>query len=335
MDDNYEAVKFGNSIGYKLRRCTAVLERLRDHYGIELYQPFNKTYNAVTTEEQLSDIIKYSHLLSYQLSAPLSYIYLTEHNGTNFCYYILPGDIVIATMHRFSAKLFQDETLFEGRIVDGIFLVEDIVIFEGTLLRWKQTLANRIKIINDLLDYHHQPDPVLDVYRIILKDYVDYAHLYSFMTDYLNGLTYKDAVTGLLFCPLGNCNLYLTMDGATCFSLDGDDGDDVNDDTEVIESPEHIHTQIQCQCTSDLNFLIRKTAKPDVYELYLSSDSACLKYHGLASVPDKATSALLKDAFKGSKGDRVMLCKYDDRPHIRSWRPYQLSHRRTPDTFKI
>ena len=54
------------------------------------------------------------------------------------------------------------------------------------------------------------------------------------------------------------------------------------------------------------------------------------KYYDIASVPDKESSAMLKRTVKTQCN---MLCRYDDRDHMKRGQPLMTSNRDKPDTI--
>jgi len=330
MDKNYEHCQFGRGYAYKLINThikTILLDKLEKYYRLKLFVPFGKTYQTIKSQEDLDDVVAYQHLVNFRIDRGISYLYLTEYNGVRLCYYIIGTDYhncnIYSTMQRFRSDLFTSETLMEGYLIDDAqtFLVEDLVVVDGHTLR-SGGLEDRIKRLNNILDYNHCADPVLDNYDIILKDYVEYTYIQSFATDYLFTLPYRNHVTGLMFSPLGNCVVHLVMamsvtDQPKWVSNTEDDR------MKVVQSP---------RCTQAC-FIVKTTDKPDVYHLYLSSPAKGITYYDIASIPDRKSSAYIKGLFTKGITELVMVCKYDDRAHIKRWQPVLVSNRRTPDTI--
>jgi len=345
MDKHFKRVRYGNGYGFKLTNShirDLILNKLERYYHLKLFVPYGKTYEVVhgngsssLKNSQQSDIVKYPHLVSYKLDLSLSYLYLTEYNDVPFCYYIIQrpdaGVDIFSTVQRFSPELFKPDTLLEGYLIDGngsgsrIFVVEDLVVHKGRTTN--MILDDRIRTVNNILDYHHQPDPVLDNYRIVFKEYVSYKYLRSFLTDHWQELSYKQHVIGVVFSPLGNSVVHKVQTNIQF-------GDTEPEPASVAHSLERsLEPRTYRAC-----FLVKPTSKPDVYNLYLRSAKGELVHHDIASVPDAKTSAMLKELFRSSDaGDkRIMLCRYDNRPHIKRWLPVMVSNRHDPDyTFTV
>jgi hypothetical protein len=341
MDKNFELKRFGIGYAYKLVNSQIkgiIMDKLEKYYRLKLFVPFGKTYKTIKSKVDMSDVQDYGHLVNFNMSTNLSYLYLTEYNGIRFCYYIVGTDRsnveLYSTVQRFNGKLFSKETLLEGYILDiendPIFLVEDLVIYEGHTVN--KNLEERVKLMNNLLDFDHRTDPVLDNFRIILKDYVDYTYIMSFMSEYLQTLSYRSLVTGLVFSPLGSCVIHLIASVSMVLApVSG-----FNSEAKLKSDPESSgrFEIIASPKKRQACFLVCSTDKPDVYHLYLASSRGALKYYDIASIPDSVSSTHVGGLFKGpKKSGIVMVCKYDDRAHIRRWQPEMVSNRKTPDTI--
>lgn len=342
MDKNFEPRPFGKGSAYKLtntRIKTVIMDKLEKYYRLKLFTPFGKTYKTVRSIADLDDVQNYDHLVNFHLSTKLSYLYLTEYNGIRFCYYIIGTDRdnaeLYSTVQRFNGDLFSKETLFEGYILEGstpgldtkpIFLVEDLIVHEGHTV--SKNIEDRIKIMNELLDYKHRADPVLDNYGIILKDYVDYNYLQSFMTEYLHTLPYKSEVIGMIFSPLGNCVIHSIVPILSSMiqaSHQGSASGSGLDRFEIVKQP----------TKKQVCFLVKATDKPDVYNLHLATPTKdAVKYYDIASIPDRKSSTYINDVFKTrSSKEAIMVCRYDERTHILRWQPVMVSNRKSPDTI--
>lgn len=320
---DFATTAFGKGHGHRLlntRIRDRIMNKLEHEYHLSMFKPYGKTYRHVTKEEEMNDILDYEHLINYKIKEPLTYLYLTE----SFAYYIQSDQNtktvkITATIQRFDPELFQKDNLFEGYLLDKIFLVEDIVIHNGNIVNLN--LEDRIKLINEILDYKHRPDPVLDTHRVILKDYVEYKYLRSFLTDYMLELDYAQYIDGVVFSPLGKCPIHIIMDNNTIIHGSMPEQCAVQSERcDIIENPKK-----DTAC-----FVVKSTNKPDVYELYLNHEGI-LKYYDIASVPDRKTSAMLKTAFK-HHDKLIMICV---RSHIKRWTPDIISNRLQPDSWEL
>lgn len=320
MDKNFDVVTFGNGLGYHLTNqqiVKTIINKLQKYYHLTLFKHFGKCFRVVNTEKDMKDVLKYEYLVNFWIDQPLCYLYLTKYNGISFCFYILKGDKIYASVQRFDQSLFEQDTMFEGYLINNTFLVEDMVIYQGHTIDTNMHLEHRLKTINNILDYKYQPDPVLDTYRVMLKDYTSCNYLKSFLTDYETDLDYKNNIKGIIFSPLGKCIEHLRV----CRSKI-----DIKD---AIKNAQGKSTRCDIVYTpknKPVCFLVKSTDKPDVYHLYLKEG-----YYDIASVPDKDTSYTLRKLFE-TANELVMVCSYDDRLHVKRWTPKIVSNRTGPDS---
>ena len=323
MDKNFKRVQFGRKKGNMLtnkRITNIILDRLERYFKLTLFKPFNKVIKLFH-DTNVPEITNFEYLVNYNINKPLSYMYLTKYQGITFCYYIVGTDRndtkIYSTMQRFGTELFEKEMIFEGYLLKDMFLVNDLVVHEGHTIN--KPLEVRIKIINEILNYKYQPDPVLDNYKVVLKDYVEYPYIQSFCSDYMNKVSYKDYIDGIVFSPLGSCDTHLLVNNTKVKPGEPSKNENHNKLT-IVENPKK----------QKLCFLVKNTGKPDVYHLYLRTGKGNeTKYYDIASVPDKESSTMLK---KMVKTQRIMICKYDSREHMKRWQPLLSSNRDKPDT---
>ena len=319
MDRNFTKVKFGDGIAYKLSNGSmkdSIMNKLYRYYHLPVGDPYRKYYRNARGKEDLKQIVEFFYLVTFKINAPRTYLYCTIYNNVRFCFYIHNNNLY-SVWHRLDESLFERETLLEGHLVHGQFIVNDLIIYDGHTT--SLDLTEKLKILNEIIDNKYRPDPVLDPYQIVLQDHVSYQYINSFATTYAKTLPYRNKITGLVFVPLDNSDINIVIDNLTPIPQAKKCTQESKDikRCEVVQNPKK-----QSAC-----FAVRKTAKPDIYEIYLNYNGE-LCYYDLASIPDKATSSKLQTMFK-SAGEKLMICKYD--PIFKRWKPHIISCRSTPD----
>lgn len=346
MSSDYSPHKCGSGVAYRInnkKMVYSITKRLRERYNIKPRRMQELLHSKI------KDVLRYEYVVSYDIKTPTTYLYLTTYNGCTLCIYIPEeymagsgarvgsgaGPSLLTTLQKFDTELFTD-TLFSGNLSAATYLINDIHVLRGNTVSSKLDLAGRIKLINTVLDKNHQPDPILDVYKIYLKDYVVYASIDSLSTNYLSTLPYKSDVTGLIFSSLGGMEEHLMIDisdplsGAVRRAREAKS----NSASRCLERISAINLE------KPVCFKVVATSKPDIYHLYLCKDHKAV-YYDIASVPDRETSILLKKLFKGLKGLKglkgfkgpngpngpgskgiLMTCMYD---HFKRWKPCTVS----------
>jgi hypothetical protein len=165
--------------------------------------------------------------------------------------------------------------LIEGHIAGTTFLLYDIH-FPGT----NYTFAARLKKLNELVDADaYEYDPILDPYKLCVTDYVTSAYWQSFIYDYKP--SYKEKMTGwLMITGYNTVNPdYQVLPLHTTFKFN----EIKNARLSIVLDP---------PCDSAY-FQVSRTELPDIYKLFLRSETGALVYYDIACVPDKLTSAYL------------------------------------------
>lgn len=329
--ENYKTSKFGK--GQALRLVNSDIKKMiLDRLG-----PIDRL-----STEPLRTGLSRGSLIHLHINMDLSYLYLTEHNSIRYCYYITrvgpdlkPSSIEIyATFHRFNSQLFEGGTILTGYLIDGtgtgergpepIFLVEDLWLHNGSKPSVK--LEDRIKTINSILDYQYCTDPVVDNYRVVIKDYVEPTYFRSLATEYLSSLSYRNLVDGIVVTAAGR-NYFTKNPFSEGLANDIRLNLNLND--------EYRHDIINAPTKTKACFLVKPTDKPDVYHLFLAGSGGKLGYYDIAAIPDRESSSYVNNVFKGkdSSAGILMICQYDTRSHIRRWQPILKSNRSSPDNI--
>ena len=125
-----------------------------------------------------------------------------------------------------------------------------------------------------------------------IKKYFDYNDAQDVLENFVPKLSYR--IRGLYFVPLKPSYskiLYLFKEG---------------------------DLQIKKEKKNTLNFLIQKTLKRDVYDLYLQGPNNIEK-KGIACVPTLKCSLMIRELFNGSLEDSIVECKYNEK--FKKWEP--------------
>jgi hypothetical protein len=260
------------------------------------------------------DITQSPHIVTLNFNMPTVKLYLTKVKGVNRCIY--GGDNGTAC-HRFSDEVFDADTVFIGYLMKDLnmYMIEDILVHKQENIS-NYAIDKRLNIINTIINQQYTPDPVLETIQITVKDYVEYEYLSSFYEDAITK-PYATYINGLRFCPLNGGKPII-----------------LNDSTELpTYSPRTVsaissqykdrHTIIASPCIDKFVFLVRKTLKPDVYELYCFNSCTQLKYYDIACVPDIVTSKKVKTLLGRAK-EVALICEFNR--EFGRWTPNALSN---------
>jgi hypothetical protein len=262
------------------------------------------------------------HFVTVNMTLPLVYLYITKTKGINRSYYItVSSGCAEREDHRFSEELFEREVLLSGYIFDNTYIVEDVIIYKGEIVTG-QPIDKRLKLINEIIDHCYVPDPIIETRKIISKDFVEYEYLRSFLTEHIPRLSYFAHVNGLRFCPLGPGRpvmIEVTELGGLgreapptlmwgCVSA-----------TPQKSTSNSRHIIVDNPAVKSCVFLLKKTDKPDVYELFLKDKSGVLKYYDIACIPNRQDSQRIKSMVQRHDAATRVFCEFNT--SFKKWTP--------------
>jgi hypothetical protein len=280
-----------------------VAKKIKDRYGIEI-----KTYSDKVLTMTLSDlsrninpVISVNSLFTYDISSPLSLLFITSISNHNQCLYIQSEKIEEVHL-RFKEHVHQD-TLFTGYMINGKFWVNDILVHCGkqALL----TIQDRLSQCNYLLDHDYKHDPILSDLRVAILPHVSCKYLLSFW-NYRTQM--QMPIVGLRF-----------IHGTQIYRIEINDDDMMPNVNVNVNENLNSHTRV-LPTTSPIEFLVKSTSISDVYDLYLPHSN--IKYD-TAGIPDINTSIMMYEVFRSKKKQCYMMCCYNTT--LKRWVPNRLT----------
>ena len=268
--------------------------------GIQYNSRYAKIYN-----EQYSRNLNNPHIICLKSSGTPYLLYCTQINGVNYTFLIdkkikvgYDYPKIFVTPYQFNSSLFTG-TLFETELLrtkgnQWFLLIGDIYYCKSQNFKNK-IIMDRMSCIHNIFDTQYNSDSFCDVCPIKIKRYFDYSEKDYVMNEFIPHLDY--GTRGFYFVPL-KCSyskiLYLFKDGE-------------------MKKPKQ-------EKKTTLNFMIQKTLKRDVYELYLQGDNNIVK-QGIACVPNLKCSQMLRDLFNEFTDEIIVECKYNLK--FKKWEPLQ------------
>lgn len=271
--------------------------------------------NALSVKDYEAHINSSPHIVTLSLNAPRVRLYITKVKGVNRSIYEYNSGKTVVAVHRFSESLFEKDLLLVGYLLDSrVFMVEDIIINRGEDVS-SLPIDKRLVILNEIIDQHYVPDPVLETNSIVVKEYVEYDFLHSFYTEHALKQSYSLYINGLVFCPLGpGRNIRVTPETELLTRKTG----------RILDPYAERHTIVANPAVSECIFTVKKTQKPDVYELYLLDKEGLIRYYDIACVPTKDESKKIKRLLSGS--GCPIKCIFNR--EFGRWMPYERSNKK-------
>lgn len=262
---------------------------------------------------------KTQHIMSIKSTGTNYYLFFTNINNINYCFYIdrkikqgysLPR--IISVKYRFSDIIFED-TLIDGELIKNeennwMFLINDMYIYKKQKLECN--IVNRFNKIYDMLKNHYNIDKDIDICPLIVKKLFLYNQYDFLITQFIPSLPYK--TKGIYFNTLntkhGN-QLYIFND------------ENKREKSVPYNKRKDAKINIDNITTNNTNkiFKITKTNQTEIYDLYCKNDNSnSLTKYNVACVPNIKTSKFMKKLLN-NKLNAFVYCKYNNK--FNKWEP--------------
>lgn len=278
-----------------------ILNDMRIKCGNQQYNGrYAKIYN-----QQYSRNLNNPHIICLKSSGTPYLLYCTQINEVNYCFLIdkkvkvgYDYPKIFVTHYKFNQEVFNG-TLFEAELLrdkqnNWCLLIGDIYYHKSQSCS-NQVIMDRMNCIHKLLENDYEDDSFVDICPIQVKRYFDFKEKDYIINEFIPGINY--GTRGLYFVPIKPSYskiLYMFKEG------------------DLVVKKEIKKTT--------LNFLIQKTMKRDVYDLYLQGHNNIVK-QGIACVPNLKSSLMLRELFNDSLEDTIVECKYNEK--FKKWQPLQ------------
>ena len=304
-----------------------IINRLKQKYNVEI----TKKHAYILNSKSIYFLEKTQHIISIKSSGTNYYLYFTNINNINYCFYI---DRKIKSGYTYpriiSVKYCFDDIIFEDTLLDGelvrdvndndswIFLITDILIHKGKKLECN--IINRFNLLYDILTKNYNKNHEIDICPLIVKKLFLYKDYDELITRFIPSLPYK--TNGLYFNSLNTKHanqLYL-------FKNSNDKNKQskqyVNKNSNNFNSLHNSTNSNKVSSTNSENssnaknivLKIKTTEKSDIYDLYCKKSDEEYKL-GIACIPNLRTSKLIRKIMESTENneDVYINCKYNEK----------------------
>jgi|LakMenEpi03Aug12_release.lakeMendotaPanAssembly.Ray.scaffolds.fasta_scaffold266744_2 hypothetical protein len=348
-------ISFCDKVAYNIKSDDYKKTVLDDLYNLFGFKVVQKHFDKFS-EMSMTNLCKNPHLLTVRTNGNPYLLYLTKYNFANQCIFIdkkiqhgyfYPRMII--------AKLWFDDSLFEGTLLDGEmiktndgsweYIINDIISERRNDMN-KVNIAKRATRLYEILSSMYIEDDTCCC-KIRVKKFFTYEQLPYIINEYIPSLDYT--CRGIYFRPLYikfkdvlmnfDDNLikkvirtkYKDLQNTTFLTQDivkaQDEKycDSFSNESSEKEFVSHSHPDskkaIDLKDNTVCKFFIKKTNQPDIYELYGLSDT---QTNELACVPDLKTSKMLRSVFINSTltDKKLFTCSFSSR--FSKWIPTSL-----------
>lgn len=306
-----------------------ILASLQEKYQIDIsFKPYN-----LLKHTRLPCVSKHPHLLSLRTVGNSYFLYMTNIDGVNYCFYIdrkidAPRHAyprILSVKYKFNDDLFTD-TLLEGELIydaEGrwYFILADIMIYKGQSLT-KQTIERRMELIYYILQNEYTPDMILDICPLQVKKLFTYNDIEYMIKNYIPNLPYN--TKGICFNTMNpQYSSYIYI-----FNQTERIPTKYRKNNEISKPRSMMNKKTE---TAKLHvFKIIQTNTSQIYDLYCLTGGKLIKY-GVAYIGDASHRHFVSDLFETarSKLDIMVECYY--LPRYKKWKPVNKSKNQDPD----
>ena len=145
---NFSSISFCNKRALNVSEDSfkgQILDILKKNY----YVTIKDRYFYIINQKNIKYVEKNPHILSVKSSGSPYYLFLTQIEERNYCFFIdkkikeghkYPR--IISSIYRFNEELFSQNTLFDGELLrdkndNWMYIINNLVIYKGELMKNK------------------------------------------------------------------------------------------------------------------------------------------------------------------------------------------------------
>ena len=282
-----------------------IMNRLKEKHNINM----NKKHAFILNQKSVYFLEKTQHIISIKSSGTNYYLYLTNINNINYCFYIdrkiksgYTYPRIISVKYSFSDEIFED-TLLDGELVrdqddndSWIFLITDLLVLKGKKLDCN--IVNRFNLLYEMLTNSYNKNHDLDICPLIVKKLFLYKDYDELITRFIPSLPYK--TNGLYFNSLNTKHanqLFLFKTGNNHHSKKS-----------FVKKKQPVEEK---KAAKEIVLKMVKTEKSDIYNLFCDNRNELHKL-GMAHISNLRTSKMIRKLFQGEENILVN-CKYNEK----------------------
>ena len=295
-----------------------ILNNLKTKYDISI----SDRSAIMMNDNIIRNLERNQHLISIKSSGTNYFLYMTNINNINYCFYIdrkikqgYSYPRIISIKYRFSDIIFND-TLFEGELVRDIFgkwqfLICDLLCYKGE--KHKSNIGIRFNNLYHLLSNNYQKDLEIEICPLSVKRLFYYSEFDYIFKEFIPNLPYDSR--GLYFYTLNTKHSnYLHLFSNIKKSTIKKSNTEIEPKLDLSKNKND---------TIPIVFGVKITEQPDIYDLYCLKDNVKCKY-GIAHVSNLRSSKKLRKLFTNNDNEIInMLCEYSEK--FKKWEPKETS----------
>ena len=338
------------------------LNIIDDNFKAQVLDTLQKKY-YITIKDRSFYVVKQNnikymehnpYILSIKSLGSLYYLFLTTIEDKQYCIYIdkkiKEGHThprMLFVNYRFDESLFND-TLIEGELLknndnEWMFIIINLILHKGELQKNKNIVI-RLNTMYNILTNLYKKDDHMEICPLYIKRLFSYHEMDTIFNEYIPSLNYKTRGIYLEGFKnqkrdksnrLQNCNdhLYLFPRNMKFDKPKEKVKIDITSYKSEIKKQESIKKseKVVVSGMEYITFMIRKTDKSDIYNLYCLDNTEIVNY-GIAWIDSLRTSKKIAKNFK-QKDSYNIQCVYSQ--DMEKWRPVNITENRIDNLATI
>ena len=294
--------------------CDKVTDNIIDNENKEFILNLIKNYNInldyksaiILNQKLIKNITYHPHLLTIKSSGTNYFLFMTNINNINYCFYIdrkvktgYNYPRIISTKYRFNDTVFEDTLLdceiIKDKTVKWQFLISDVIVYKGKTLDCN--IISRYELLYSMFEKHYTQDSNLEICPIFIKKIFMYKEWDTLVEEFIPNLNYN--VRGLYFNTLNKkCTNYLYL-----FPRD------------------HTFTKKSTNKDNNKVLILKKTNSSDIYNVFCNKDNSLYEL-GIAHISSIIISKKIRKLFNSNESVK-MCCVYSEK--FSKWEPTEIS----------
>ena len=304
-----------------------------DSFKLELLEILQKNYYIsikdrnfyIINQKNVKYIEKNPNILSVKSSGSLYYLFLTQIDGENLCFFIdkkikegheCPR--IISVNYRFDEELYQN-TLFEGELLrdndqNWLYIINNLILCQGKLMKDKH-INHKINLVYDILTNKYSRDTHLEICPLYVKRLFA-NHEFDYMVKtYIPSLNYN--CRGIYFEGIRNLSNHLYLFPRNHKFKKIEPVHKREEQPKIVKRV-NVNNEVDLTNRKYIRLIVRKTDMSDIYNLYCLDNDEIYNCGG-AHIQNLKTSKYMRKCFHNGEDNITMNCEYN--PSMEKWKP--------------
>jgi hypothetical protein len=318
-----------------------------DSFKAELLEILQKNYYIsikdrnfyIINQKNVKYIEKDPNILSVKSSGSLYYLFLTQIDGDNFCFFIdkkikeghsCPR--IISVNYRFDDELYKN-TLFEGELLrdndqNWLYIINNLILHQGKLMKDKH-INHKINLVYDILTNKYIRDTHLEICPLYVKRLFANHEFDHMVKTYIPSLNYN--CRGIYFEGIRNLKNHLYLFPRNHKFKKIETAPKKEEQPKIVKRV-NVKNKVDLENRKYIRLMMEKGETSDIYNLYCF-DNDEIHNCGGAHIQNLRTSKYMRKCFQNGEDNITMNCEYN--PSMEKWKPIEKTNDPVDDLSSI